>query len=199
MAITQITSTGIADNAVVTAAINADAVTAAKIGADQIGSSELNLGANYAFTGTITGAGELTPAFRAYASSDQTFANNTQTVCAFNAEEFDTDSAYNTSTYKFTPQTAGWYFIGAIWGTGNGTAANLTMQTAITKNGGTHVRNFFTVGNTSNVSSYIASIIQFNGSSDYVQLTGNHTHGGNATMDSSSPLNYFFGFRIPGI
>jgi hypothetical protein len=57
MAITQITSAGIADNAVVTAAINADAVTAAKIGANQIGSSELDLTANYAFTGTVTGAG----------------------------------------------------------------------------------------------------------------------------------------------
>ena len=47
MAITQITSLSLVD----------DAVTSAKIGADQIGSSELNLGANYAFTGTITGAG----------------------------------------------------------------------------------------------------------------------------------------------
>ena len=47
MAITQITAASLADNA----------VTAAKIGADQIGSSELNLGANYAFTGTVTGAG----------------------------------------------------------------------------------------------------------------------------------------------
>ena len=52
-----VVAAAIADNAVVTAAINADAVTAAKIGADQIGNSELNLGANYAFTGTITGAG----------------------------------------------------------------------------------------------------------------------------------------------
>ena len=52
-----VVAAAIADNAVVTAAINADAVTAAKIGADQIGNSELNLGANYAFTGTVTGAG----------------------------------------------------------------------------------------------------------------------------------------------
>ena len=52
-----VVAAAIADNAVVTAAINADAVTAAKIGADQIGNSELNLGSNYAFTGTVTGAG----------------------------------------------------------------------------------------------------------------------------------------------
>ena len=78
----QITTALIADDGITAAKIADDAVVSAAIGANQIGSSELNLGANYAFTGTITGAGELTPAFRAYASSDQTFANNTQTVCA---------------------------------------------------------------------------------------------------------------------
>ena len=45
MAITQITAASLADNA----------VTSAKIAANQIGSSELDLTANYAFTGTVTG------------------------------------------------------------------------------------------------------------------------------------------------
>jgi len=35
------------------------AVTAAKIATDAVGSSELNLAANYAFTGTVTGVGKL--------------------------------------------------------------------------------------------------------------------------------------------
>ena len=99
-----ITSAKLADNAVVTAAINADAVTAAKIAADQIGSSELNFGANYAFTGTVTGAGvDGKPAFRAYLNDTTAVAHQTVTIIPCDVETFDSDGCYNTSTYKFTP------------------------------------------------------------------------------------------------
>ncbi|MEE3254568.1 MAG: hypothetical protein VX199_02590 [Chloroflexota bacterium] len=53
----QITTALIADDGITAAKIADDAVVSAAIGANQIGSSELNLGANYAFTGTVTGAG----------------------------------------------------------------------------------------------------------------------------------------------
>ena len=47
--------------------------------------------------------GDNTPAFFAYQSSDQTgIADVTFTTIEFDAESFDTDSAYNTSNYTFT-------------------------------------------------------------------------------------------------
>ena len=49
MAITQITTASIVD----------DAITSAKIGANQIGNSELDLTDAYAFTGTVTGVGKI--------------------------------------------------------------------------------------------------------------------------------------------
>ena len=65
MSRTKVKSASFADNAITTAKIAADAVTSAKIAADAvtsakipanaIGASELDLTANYAFTGTITG------------------------------------------------------------------------------------------------------------------------------------------------
>ena len=52
---TKLRAASFQDNAVTSAKIAADAVTAAKIPANAIGSSELDLTASYAFTGTITG------------------------------------------------------------------------------------------------------------------------------------------------
>ena len=52
---TKLRAASFQDGAVTTAKIAADAVTAAKIPANAIGSSELDLTASYAFTGTITG------------------------------------------------------------------------------------------------------------------------------------------------
>jgi len=52
-----------------------------------------------------------TPAFSAYSSADRAISNTTATLVAANAENFDTDSAYNNSTYKFTPGVAGKYFL----------------------------------------------------------------------------------------
>ena len=55
MSRTRVKTASFADNAITTAKIAADAVTSAKIAADAIGASELDLTANYAFTGTVTG------------------------------------------------------------------------------------------------------------------------------------------------
>ena len=51
---------------------------------------------------TVTSA-DNTPAFSVYLSSDQSnVAHDTETKVVFNAEQFDTDSAYNTSDGLFT-------------------------------------------------------------------------------------------------
>ena len=75
---------------------------------DKIQSESMNLADTFAFTGTVTGAGGVnTPAFSAYMSSNQSIANTTATTVAFNAENFDVGSDFNTSTYKWTvPETA---------------------------------------------------------------------------------------------
>jgi len=80
----------------------------------KIQSESLNLADTYAFTGTVTGAGESnTPAFEVRLSADQTLSDATATKAAFNTEDFDTDSAYDASTnYRFTVPSgkAGKYF-----------------------------------------------------------------------------------------
>ena len=67
-------------------------------------------------TGTITqamlGSGVYAgygPAFSAYTLSIQSVSNNTNTKIVFDVKEYDTASCFSTSTYRFTPNVAGYY------------------------------------------------------------------------------------------
>ena len=55
--------------------------------------------------------GNNTPAFNVKLSSNTDVSSGVTTVVAFNSEQVDTDNAFNTSNYRFVPQTAGKYFI----------------------------------------------------------------------------------------
>ena len=82
-------------------------------------------GATITNSGTANGFGEAnTPSFGVRLSSDQTVANQTTTKLALATEDWDTDSAWNTSNYNFTVPSgkAGKYFftghviVAQIWG-----------------------------------------------------------------------------------
>ena len=64
----------------------------------------MDLTDTYAFTGTVTGAGESnTPSFSVTQGSAQDLSNGASTKLAFNTEVFDTDSAFDhSSNYRFT-------------------------------------------------------------------------------------------------
>ena len=131
-------------------------------------------GVTIANSGTATGFGESnTPAFQAYLSSNQTFSDATYTKVNFNTEIYDTNSDYdNSSNYRFTPTTAGKYLVYStlVMFAGGSTYAGL----AIYKNGslyqecdadydnGTEARNVIST----------SAAIDFNGSSDYVEIFG---------------------------
>jgi len=69
---------------------------------DKIQSESINLADNFAFTGTVTGAGGTnTPAFLATKSSNQTIQNNSDVKVVVDTEVYDTDSAYDASNSKF--------------------------------------------------------------------------------------------------
>jgi len=77
---------------------------------DKIQSESINLADNFAFTGTVTGAGGVnTPAFFVELGSTQSgVSDDTFVKVTFNNEEFDTASAYDHSTnYRFTTPSGG--------------------------------------------------------------------------------------------
>ena len=61
---------------------------------------------NSAGTNTLTGI-DNAPAWHAFLSSSQNISNNTTTVIVFNHEALDTNSAYDTSTGRFTCPSGG--------------------------------------------------------------------------------------------
>ena len=142
---------------------------------DKIQSESINLADTFAFTGTVTGAGEtIKPAFRATMSTNQDLSQVTWTKINFNTETFDTDGNYDhSSNYRFTPTTAGKYF---IYTNIQYTSTGLLYEgrSKIYKNGsGTIEGKFYNNNDKRHLGGYaICTILDMNGSSDYVEAYG---------------------------
>jgi len=142
------------------------------------------------------------PAFHAYLSATQTISNDTVTVVQFNTESFDTDSAYDNSTYRFTPQTAGKYYVyaGILH---NPSSSNNIQQASIfiRKNGTDITENFFASStNPADSLTVVNSIIvDLKGSSDYVDVVGQQAVSSGTNRfsgDSTKSRTYFGAYRI---
>jgi len=129
--------------------------------------------------------GANTPAFEAKAPGDQTYSDASTTVIPANSEVFDSDSAYNTSNYRFTPQTAGKYYC-YIELTANCSGNNLQrVLTSIRKNSTDSYQDHLLDQNTNitkKLGRFHALILDLDGSSDYFEAT--------VFIDSTSGTNY---------
>ena len=131
-------------------------------------------------SGTITqgmigsGVAGTGPTFRAYigGGTDQSISASTWTKVNLATETFDTDSCFDTSTYRFTPNVAGYYQVNAsIMHNCSGTTT--VALTSVYKNGSSLVLSewanwTFGSGNSINCS----DIVYMNGSTDYLELYG---------------------------
>ena len=82
---------------------------------DKIQSESINLADNFAFTGTVTGAGETNaPSFSTSITSNQDITNNADVKVAFATEQYDTGSDFNTTDYRFVAPSAGKYFFSTL-------------------------------------------------------------------------------------
>jgi hypothetical protein len=144
-----------------------------------------------------------TPAFEAYLSSSQVINDNTNTKIQFDTEVYDTDNCYDNSTnYRFTPTTAGKYFIYSQLYL-DSTAGNMRQVTSkIYKNGGELV--FTNVNFDNNYGEGAAvtqsAVVDLNGSSDYIEIFGNPDTVDNGTAGvnggASERFSLFGAYRI---
>lgn len=128
------------------------------------------------------------PAYSAYASANQTPASSTWTKATFNTEAFDTDSVYDTSTYRFTPNKAGYYeynFSQLAPSTGS-------TYVAIYKNG-SEVKTAHSPTAAPGILNNSA-LIYMNGSTDYVECYIYSSTGG--TFSASEKWGYIDGVWI---
>ena len=146
---------------------------------------------------------KMTPAFEAYLSSSQSVTNSSNVKAQIDTEVFDTDNAYDNSTnYRFTPQVAGKYFVyGAIRGYAGNNNDLDRVKAMIYKNGSEYRQSMSDSGSTSTAhidTEQVSAIIDFNGSSDYVELYGlvEADDGSGAEFNDGTKSNYFGAFKL---
>ena len=142
-----------------------------------------------------------TPAFLAYISADQTITDSTFTKAQFNTEVFDVGSCYDNATnYRFTPNVAGKYMIFSNLQMELGDYGIYQVQTVIKKNGSDYA-NIKAVFNTTvlfGIHAPIQHIIEFNGTTDYVEIFGyieRHSSTGNK-FENGTKASFFGGYKI---
>jgi hypothetical protein len=141
-----------------------------------------------------------TPAFSAYrATSNQSIPNNADTTIQYNAELFDTDSCFNTSTYKFIPNVSGKYFINASILL-NGGSNSTRFEFYIVKNG-TVVKAFRQQGADGNPFSIkICGIVEANGTTDEITIQFYAFTGSlEVVFSASGVVSFFEGYRLIGV
>lgn len=119
------------------------------------------------------------PAFSAYISGYQGgVSQSTFTKATLNAEYYDTNNNFNTSTNRFTPTVAGYYQINAVvsLGSAGGTYPS-GGQVAIYKNGSGVWGNQIASPSNQILSCSCSGLVYMNGSTDYLELYGYMTGG----------------------
>jgi hypothetical protein len=143
-----------------------------------------------AATGTVMVSGNM-PAFSAYrGSSVQSFTASTWTKIAFNTEEFDTASAFDSTTnYRFTPQVAGYYQVSGcaqFQFTGSSTITGLDVY----KNGTSFKGNQLWLSATTGCCVTTSNLIYLNGSTDYIELYA-YCNGISPSINTTADLSFF--------
>jgi hypothetical protein len=151
-------------------------------------------------SGTATGfGGANTPSFQAQNSSRTTVATNTYTKIAYTTENWDLGGDYDASNSRFTPQTAGKYYVYHSGGFNTGDDFE-PLRVAIYKNGSIYKTTNDTFDpsyEAQEISPFIATVIDFNGSSDYVELFArSNVTSGTSTIDIDSLSGAFGAYKI---
>jgi hypothetical protein len=144
--------------------------------------------------------GQNTPNFYAYRNGNQSLSDATTTKIQFNAETYDTANAFDSSTnYRFTPQTAGKYFLIGSFFVGGSSQDTSEAQIYLYKNGSSTF--FYELDNRGNTNGYnttltVSAIVEANGSSDYFEVYARVTGAGTKNLVSGANQTWFQGFKL---
>ena len=160
--------------------------------------TSLEIGSSGDTITTATGAKPsfLYPAFRAYTDTIQTTSDGVATKAELDLESYDTDSCYDTSTYRFTPNVAGKYVFNFL-ATDNytGSASN-AVQIYIRKNGSDIAEYQNNTKGSNYGSNFISTTVEMNGTTDYVEFFLFYAGGSNVIWRNNSDRQYAEGYRL---
>jgi len=153
---------------------------------------------------TVAGGLANTPSFKAYMNSTQTVSSEVYTKLQIDTEVWDTDNCYDSTTnYRFTPTVAGKYFVYGAYRYDTGSADQVRYaEVIIYKNGsphtdGTQIGNFGTY-TFRNMLLPVTSLIEFNGTTDYVELFMLRDTASGTNVNGGSRYTYFGAYKIIG-
>jgi hypothetical protein len=129
--------------------------------------------------------------FRAYRSGNQTGVTaSVFTKVAFNAESFDTDGEFDSTTnFRFQPKQAGWYQLN--WLVTSSTSGSLSAK--LYKNGSAHSEGNWNGADGGTNRSGGNDLVYLNGSSDYVEV---FAYTGTTSFEGNSDQTFFSGFLV---
>ena len=154
-------------------------------------------GSTITLGGNLVQAATAAPAFSAYLNTGaQTLSNATWTKLTFNAEEFDTNSNFDSTTnYRFTPTVAGYYQIDVSIYFDYSVSQFTNAEGAIYKNGSAF-KKVVQQGYGGYGTGVISTLIYMNGSTDYLEVYA-YISGGSGPQILSGPastITFFQGF-----
>ena len=138
---------------------------------------------------TVANTQNTAPLIRVYSSGNTSCAQNVATKIALNNAQYDTNSNFNTSTYRFTPTVGGYYQVNAVVAFLSYTASYVTL--AIYKNGSAYSGFGSSYYAGTGIASFTTSdIVYLNGSTDYMELyvtqgTAGSLNANNAIMTAA--------------
>ena len=158
-----------------------------------------NTGGTFNVSGFTTGLTTSDYVCQGYLSTNQSLPSNVDTVIQF-IDDFDPQSWWNSSTYRFTPTVAGYYNVTlqVFWQTS--TVANNQYNSQIRKNGNQiYIWQNQTTTN-AGVSQGNTKIVYFNGTTDYVEFTGYNGDPTSRNLEGGSnrSTSYFSASLIAG-
>lgn len=124
------------------------------------------------------------PAFSARLNPVTSLPNNVATKVAFNIEEFDTHSCYDTTLSRFTPNVNGIYIINAVVQLSTANTGNVIV---IAKNGSSYI---FGNAQQQSIQSEILSahgLVLCNGTTDFIEVFLT-VSGSNSSTDTANSL-----------
>jgi len=162
----------------------------------KIQSESLNLADDFAFTGTITGAGGTnTPNFLVYQNANLSIDSNVETKVNFNSVLYDTASGFNTSTYIYTiPSGQGGKWFLNLKLRKNNFSGN-SFRAIIKVNDSTYLE----WDNSSNGDAFTTtngSIVKNFSAGDYFVCYVKHNDSGTRQVFSGVNDSFFFGYKI---
>ena len=147
-----------------------------------------------ASSGTLATTADINgPAFSAYGSVATSATNGTWTKLVADNELWDTNSCYDTTNYRFTPNVEGYYLLSAHFYMGDTTGGRVSR---VMKNSVTEVlRGMIGVGVAGLGSdSSLNGLVYANGTTDYFEYYIYQLSGSTISTNNAPQLTYFSGF-----